>query len=127
MGNIARFQWRHLFFSTEHYRLKRWRQVSLIYFSNLLVTITLNPIKFTLGNITIIYDIILMYQHYVLYRKRNNELHTALNGSEVENEVPVSPMKMIEPMYTSATTGSRKLTVDLLNQNNQDNNFVHNV
>lgn len=30
--------------------------------------VTGNPVKFGLSNITIIFDIIFMYQHYVLYR-----------------------------------------------------------
>ena len=30
--------------------------------------ITGNPVKFGLGNITIVFDIIFMLQHYVLYR-----------------------------------------------------------
>jgi len=30
--------------------------------------VTGNPVKFGLGNITIVFDIIFMFQHYVLYR-----------------------------------------------------------
>ena len=30
--------------------------------------ITGNPVKFGLGNITIVFDLIFFYQHYVLYR-----------------------------------------------------------
>jgi len=31
-----------------------------------------NPIKFWLGNITLIYDIIFMVQHYILYNKKDH-------------------------------------------------------
>lgn len=40
--------------------------------------VTGNPVKFGLGNITIVFDIIFMVQHYVLYR------HTP--GKTVEDE-----------------------------------------
>lgn len=40
--------------------------------------VTGNPVKFGLGNITIVFDIIFMLQHYVLYR------HTP--GKRVEDE-----------------------------------------
>lgn len=30
--------------------------------------VTGNPVKFGLGNISIVFDIIFMYQHYILYR-----------------------------------------------------------
>ena len=32
--------------------------------------VTGNPVKFGLGNITIVFDVVFMLQHYVLYRNR---------------------------------------------------------
>jgi cystinosin len=32
--------------------------------------VTGNPIKFLLGNVSIIFDVLFVYQHYVLYRSR---------------------------------------------------------
>ncbi|KAF7564653.1 cystinosin [Pyrenophora tritici-repentis] len=42
--------------------------------------VTGNPVKFGLGNITIVFDIIFMIQHYVLYR------HVEKNKEEDEEE-----------------------------------------
>jgi cystinosin len=41
--------------------------------------ITGNPVKFGLGNVSIIFDIIFMTQHYILYRKSSGE-----NGDDEE-------------------------------------------
>lgn len=35
--------------------------------------VTGNPVKFGLGNITIVFDIIFMVQHYILYRHASEE------------------------------------------------------
>lgn len=32
--------------------------------------VTGNPIKFLLGNVTVIFDVLFVYQHYVLYKSR---------------------------------------------------------
>jgi cystinosin len=34
--------------------------------------VTGNPIKFLLGNVTIVFDAVFVYQHYVLYRSRTD-------------------------------------------------------
>lgn len=36
--------------------------------------VTGNPVKFGLGNITLFFDIIFFYQHYVLYRRPVKDL-----------------------------------------------------
>jgi len=55
-------------------------------------TPVLNPVKFGLGNITIIYDVILMIQHYVLYNKKNrkedyNSLHDENDSSAKTSQI----------------------------------------
>lgn len=39
--------------------------------------ITGNPMKFGLGNITIAFDIIFFYQHYVIYRQPHGKVEEA--------------------------------------------------
>lgn len=47
--------------------------------------VTGNPVKFGLGNITIVFDVIFMLQHYVLYRQsREKQDHGLEDGEERE-------------------------------------------
>ena len=84
----------------------------------------LNPIKFTLGNITIIYDCILMYQHYVLYRKRDNEAYTRFNGSLTNGEIPPPPLfeRPAEQILDQPNNDFRRFNTDLENKYNVNNN-----
>jgi cystinosin len=36
--------------------------------------ITGNPVKFGLGNITLVFDLIFFFQHYVLYRDKEKQV-----------------------------------------------------
>ena len=40
-----------------------------------------NPVKFGLGNITIIFDIVFMLQHFVLYRKPSKSIEDGLESA----------------------------------------------
>lgn len=44
--------------------------------------ITGNPVKFGLGNITIVFDIIFFLQHYVLYRNAEKHIHDDEMGDD---------------------------------------------
>jgi cystinosin len=45
--------------------------------------ITGNPVKFGLGNITIVFDVIFLLQHYVLYRDTKKQLrYDEVDGGE---------------------------------------------
>ncbi|KAF1841647.1 L-cystine transporter-like protein [Cucurbitaria berberidis CBS 394.84] len=48
--------------------------------------VTGNPVKFGLGNITIVFDIIFIFQHYVLYRQPKKHLEDEEEDCESENE-----------------------------------------
>jgi cystinosin len=43
----------------------------------------INPIKFTLGNVSMAFDILFMIQHFILYR---NNRHAPVNNSDVDND-----------------------------------------
>lgn len=52
--------------------------------------ITGNPAKFALGNVSLIFDIIYMSQHYILYRQaRGNEDRPDGDAEEEEEERPL--------------------------------------
>lgn len=44
--------------------------------------VTGNPVKFGLGNITIVFDVIFMLQHYVLYRRPREKQDNSLEDGE---------------------------------------------
>lgn len=44
--------------------------------------VTGNPVKFGLGNITIVFDVIFMLQHYVLYRRPREKQDDSLEDGE---------------------------------------------
>jgi cystinosin len=51
--------------------------------------ITGNPVKFALGNVSMIYDLIFMTQHYVLYRSpdgKSGERDSLLDGGDAEHQ-----------------------------------------
>ena len=45
-----------------------------------------NPVKFCLGSLSMIYDVVFMAQHFVLYRENNQKLHRAQGESLVGAE-----------------------------------------
>lgn len=51
--------------------------------------VTGNPVKFGLGNITIVFDVIFMVQHYVLYRHASEKMV----DDEEESEALVGAMR----------------------------------
>ena len=52
--------------------------------------VTGNPVKFGLGNITIVFDIVFILQHYVLYRRPKKHIEDEEEDWEGEREELIS-------------------------------------
>lgn len=58
--------------------------------------VTANPVKFGLSNITIVFDIIFMIQHYRLYRGSNKHLEV----EELEDSLAAEREGLISPQVS---------------------------